>query len=170
MNAVWMRVRWELRSRIASVVVLGLIVGVIGGVVIAAAAGARRTETAYARFLRTTRAVDIVVAPTPPGAVARRRQIVRLPDVAATTLVTLATGRIELPAGRAVRVPDVFPLVSADGRFGTTLNRMKILSGHRPDQRRPDEVAVSFTVADRYGIHLGDTLRIALTGLEPFSS
>src|SRR5438270_9658020 len=170
MNAVWMRVRWELRSRIASVVVLGLIVGVIGGVVIAAAAGARRTDTAYARFLRTTRAVDIIVTPNPPDAVAHRREIARLPDVAATTLVTLATGRMELPSGRAVRVPDVFPLVSADGRFGTSLNKMKILSGRSPDQRRPDEVAVSCTIADRYGIHLGDTLGIALTGLEPFSS
>src|SRR5438309_1438574 len=147
MNAVWMRVRWELRSRIASVVVLGLIVGVIGGVVIAAAAGARRTDTAYARFLQTTRAVDIIVTPNPPEAVARRREIQRLPDVSATTLVTLASGRIELPTGRAVRVPDVFPLVSADGRFGTTLNKMKILSGRSPDQRQPDDVAVSFTVA-----------------------
>src|SRR5947207_9493606 len=147
MNAVWMRMRWEMRSRFAGVLVLGLIAGVIGGVVIAAAAGARRTDTAYGRFLRTTRAVDIIVTPNPPDAVAHRREIVRLPDVAATTLVTLATGRIELPSGRAVRVPDVFPLVSADGRFGTTLNKMKILSGRSPDQRRPDEVAVSFTLA-----------------------
>src|SRR2546430_9676319 len=108
MNAVWMRMRWELRSRVAGVVVLGVIVGVIGGVVIAAAAGARRTETAYARFLRTTRAVDVIVTPNPPGAVARRHEIERLPDVAPTTLVTLASGTIELPSGLAVRVPDLF--------------------------------------------------------------
>src|SRR5947208_7791825 len=104
MSAVLMRMHWELRSRFAGLLVLGLIVGVIGGVVIAAAAGARRTDTAYARFLQTTRAVDIIVTPNRPAAVARRHEIGRLPDVAATTLVMLASGRIELPSGRPVLV------------------------------------------------------------------
>src|SRR5438876_10497630 len=96
MTTVWMRTRWELRSRFASFVVLGVIVGSIGGVVSAAAAGARRTDTAYERFLTTTRALDIIVTPNCPGAVARRHDISRLLVVAATTLVMLSLRLLQL--------------------------------------------------------------------------
>src|SRR5207302_7083940 len=64
MSAIWMRATKELRSRLAGVLALAVIVGVIGGVVIAAAAGARRTETAYPRFLAAKNALDVVAKAT----------------------------------------------------------------------------------------------------------
>jgi len=42
MNAVWMRAKGELRAHVAAILSLAVIVGVIGGVVIAAAAGRLR--------------------------------------------------------------------------------------------------------------------------------
>src|SRR4051812_39515757 len=51
MAAVWMYARAELRVRWRAMVGLALLVGVVSGAAIAAAAGARRTDSAYPRFL-----------------------------------------------------------------------------------------------------------------------
>ena len=50
MGAVWMRLRAELRAGWRSLLGLALVAGLAGGLVIAAAAGARRTDTAYERM------------------------------------------------------------------------------------------------------------------------
>src|SRR5438093_817542 len=49
--AVWLRTWSELRTRWRAALSLALLVGVSGGVVMAASAGARRTHTAYTRFV-----------------------------------------------------------------------------------------------------------------------
>ncbi len=57
----------ELRARWLSWAVLALIVGLAGGVVLTAAAGARRTDSAYPRFLTAYRASDALVGPAAAG-------------------------------------------------------------------------------------------------------
>jgi hypothetical protein len=47
--------------------VLVLLVAVAGGAVLAAAAGARRTASAYPRLLTASKASDVVVAPDGSG-------------------------------------------------------------------------------------------------------
>ena len=51
MATVWLLLRADLRRRWRALLGLALILGLAGGVVITAAAGARRTETAYPRLL-----------------------------------------------------------------------------------------------------------------------
>ena len=51
MATIWLRLRADLRLRWRPLVGLGLLLGLIGGVVLTAAAGARRTDTAYPRLL-----------------------------------------------------------------------------------------------------------------------
>src|ERR1041384_1694466 len=51
MRPVWIRARTDLLARWRSWAALALIVGVFGGIVVAAAAGARRTDSAYPDFL-----------------------------------------------------------------------------------------------------------------------
>ncbi len=63
MTAVGYRFRAELRARWRSVIALALLAGVAGAVTLAAIAGARRTDTAFARMLRETRAADVLVNP-----------------------------------------------------------------------------------------------------------
>src|SRR5947209_17457281 len=58
LNAVWMLGRSELRRRWAGVFVLVLIVGLAGTVVLATAAGARRSGSAFARFNAESRPAD----------------------------------------------------------------------------------------------------------------
>jgi hypothetical protein len=77
MRAVVFLAAHELRTRWRGWAVLVLLVAVAGGAMLAAAAGARRTGSAYPRFLTATKASDVLVAPDEPdmggyfGALAR---------------------------------------------------------------------------------------------------
>jgi hypothetical protein len=59
--AVATRLRAELRGSWLRWLGVALIIGIAAGAVIALAAGARRTDSSYARFLETQRGFDIVV-------------------------------------------------------------------------------------------------------------
>src|SRR5207253_11108021 len=63
---------------------LALLVGVAGGIVLALVAGARRTETAYARFLRAQRAYDVLYYNDGDAAlpVLDSKRVAALPEVA----------------------------------------------------------------------------------------
>ena len=61
MAAVWICFRAELRSRWRAWVALTLLVGIAGGVVLAAAAGARRTDSSVGRYHVATRASHVAV-------------------------------------------------------------------------------------------------------------
>src|SRR5437762_7414754 len=70
MAAVWMAARAQLRRRWGATVALALLVGLAGGVVIAAVAGASRTESAMKRFVAFSRPEDayvVVNGPPPPA-------------------------------------------------------------------------------------------------------
>ena len=62
MGAVWLRLRAELRQQWRAWLALAVLLGVIGGIALTAAAGARRTDTAYPRFLRQSNAADLLVS------------------------------------------------------------------------------------------------------------
>ena len=61
MGAVWLRARAQLRGRLWASLLLVLLAGLAGGVVLAALAGARRSETALPRFLAASRTTDATV-------------------------------------------------------------------------------------------------------------
>ena len=58
MRAVWVRARADLRRRLLGWVALALLIGIAGGAAIAVAAAARRTDTAYERFLASSSPSD----------------------------------------------------------------------------------------------------------------
>jgi hypothetical protein len=58
MSAVWLRARAQLRGRAQATVLLLLLVGITGGVVLAAVAGARRSDAALPRFLAFSQTTD----------------------------------------------------------------------------------------------------------------
>ena len=64
MTPVWLSLRAGLRRGWRPWLALALLLGVMGGVVLTAAAGARRTDTAYPRLLRWANASDVQVLPT----------------------------------------------------------------------------------------------------------
>ena len=58
MGAVWLCARAQLRGRVLASLVLALLVGLAGGIALAALAGAHRSDTALARFLAASDTVD----------------------------------------------------------------------------------------------------------------
>src|SRR2546430_3247666 len=61
MGAVLARLRGEARARLWSWVALAVLVGVTAGAVLAIAAGARRTDSSYSRFLATHAPSDFLI-------------------------------------------------------------------------------------------------------------
>ncbi|MEX1008511.1 MAG: FtsX-like permease family protein [Acidimicrobiia bacterium] len=157
MGAVWYRFRAELSTRWHAWLGLALLVGFAAGVVIGAAAGAQRTDTAYDRFLRSQRAYDVAVfTDNPlsgsPFAYIAPDVIAQIPQVA--------------ESAHGVLIPIAFDdgiagLAATDGRIGRTINRFKFVEGRAPDPERADEVAVGFDFADSQGLHVGSTLVLA---------
>jgi ABC-type lipoprotein release transport system permease subunit len=147
MRAVWLRLRSELRARGHTWVALGVLIGLVAGLAVAAAAGARRTESVYPRFLAAHLAADVAffddgqTPPNPPAA-----QIAALPQVVAS-----ARGKI------LYSLDDVPGLVPRDGALGRDVHRFTMLDGRRPDPRRVDEVMIGFVLAERLGLRVGST-------------
>src|SRR5438128_12147173 len=65
--AVWMAARAQLRRRWGATVALALLVGLAGGVVLAAVAGASRTDTAMDRFVAYSRPEEVFVSVNGPS-------------------------------------------------------------------------------------------------------
>jgi putative ABC transport system permease protein len=168
MTAIWMRARSELRSRLFAVLSLAVIVGVLGGVVIAAAAGARRTETAYPRFAKAQNALDVVVSPFGKDRAEAFREIEHLPQVAQFSMANIFGASARTATGRQLNFPEILPIASADGRFGTTINALKILSGRAADPTRPDEVVASFSLAEKLALEPGDRIELGVFGNTDF--
>src|SRR5919198_833938 len=165
MTAALLRARAEIRGRLVAVLALALIVGAIGGVVIFAAAGARRTETAYPRLLQAEHAMDLVVDASGRDPKVLEQVLLRaerLPQVAASARVTQAQGHLEI-AGRK-RPGDIFAVVSPDGRFATAVNGAKILEGRMFDPQAPNEIVPSSAVANELGLRVGETVKFAPGG------
>ncbi|MDQ6749063.1 MAG: hypothetical protein M3010_13290, partial [Candidatus Dormibacteraeota bacterium] len=81
MTPVWFRLRTEARSRWRAWAGLALLIGVFSGAVVATAAGARRTDTAYPRFVVAQRAADLLVFNVPSFGHVDFDQLQRLPQV-----------------------------------------------------------------------------------------
>jgi FtsX-like permease family len=155
-RAVLRLVHHELSARWRSWVLLGLLVGIAGGAVLTAIAGARRTDSAYSRFLVASRAADVFVAPFNTGLDGYYRALGRLPDVTAIGPFVNLNATPLGPDGRAVTSGPV--VVPADGTFGRRLEIPKFLAGRMPRADRPGEVAVSQIGANSMHLHVGSTL------------
>ncbi|MEY2567207.1 MAG: putative transport system permease protein [Actinomycetota bacterium] len=165
MSAVLFFLRVEARARWRAWLAMALLFGLLGGGVIAALAGARRTETAYPRFRRATRAFDVLVTnggttPTNLNKQFDFDEVARLPQVIDSARVGYYLPIGSGPNGRAIVDSDLAPFVALDGKFGATLNRHRVLQGRLP--RRENELALSFLAADRVHLHVGDVVRLQL--------
>ncbi len=84
MGALWFRLQAEARARWRAWAGLALLVGVFAGAVLATAAGARRADTAYSRFVKASSAADMLVYNVPGGSLGNVDfdTVERLPQVA----------------------------------------------------------------------------------------
>jgi FtsX-like permease family len=155
MTAVWLFLRAEARLRWRAWLSLALIVGLFTGGVVTAAAGALRTGSAYARFLDWSRVPDALVAAEPYSPIFARLSpaaVMRIPQAenaaVIKTILTSPAISLQIPASSAV-----------PGQFW----KRKILSGRLADPGRPNEVNVSFPLAQRLHLRAGDRLPLVLS-------
>ncbi|MFY9586910.1 MAG: hypothetical protein WAT66_05580, partial [Actinomycetota bacterium] len=157
-----MRLRAEFRSRWRAWLGLALLVGLAAGGSIAAAAGARRTGSAYPRFLGSHASYDVTFGGTSEDrdVDAESAAIVALPQVADATRTRFASAAAKLPDGRTVGFPDFIAIVDPAGKDGITISRWKILAGRLPDPRRADEAIMPFNTIDKLGLDIGDVITV----------
>lgn len=168
MSAVLMLVRLQRRA-LRTWVSLALLLAVVGGGVLAAGAGARRTDTAYPRFLAASNTGDLEVSTVgSSGPVGSTETVLhgieKLPQVAFAGEGYFVVGNLRLASGRLVDVNDVSPIALPDARYGRSLDRFKLLDGRLPDPGRVDEISVSFPFANdaRFRTRVGDVLAFRL--------
>jgi ABC-type lipoprotein release transport system permease subunit len=149
MGAVLVLARSELRRRWRSVVVLTLLVAFAGAVVLALFAGARRTDTSLQRFDDESQSATVEVT----AGDATRAQIAEFRRT---------------PGIRAVAEVRQFPLVvdgqflavagQVDERFGTVVDRARVIDGRLADQSKVDEITIGEQLASELHVGVGDVL------------
>lgn len=158
-RGVWYRFRTEVRARSAAWLSLGVLIGLLASVVLATAAGARRTERAYPALMAATRQADVLVwdtTPNPQIPVVDAAAVAALPQVAEAGHLRVfdTLGSAGLGNGfNALGSP------SADAYMpGAGINQAHVLAGRafRPDQ--PAEAMVDFGLADSHHLRVGSTL------------
>jgi hypothetical protein len=125
-----------------------LLLGVAGGTVIASAAAARRTETAYDRFVLAQNAADVTIMDD--GGIGIKilpQRILDLPQVASYTRGSLVIYLRDDHAGVA----------SVDDRLGRTINKLKVIDGRMYDSSKAGEAVVGFGVARSLELRVGST-------------
>jgi len=153
-DLVWFRLRVVARQRWRAWLALAALVGLAGGIVLGALAGARRTDSAYGRFLEASNPFDVVVVST--GTPIDYEAIRRLPQVVDSAGLSYAFMAVEGPRGQTSF--DLSPLLPSDDGIYDRINRPRILEGRRPDPSRPEEVSVSRLAAQTYGFGVGQSV------------
>ena len=166
MGSVWLALRADLRARWRAIAGLAVLLGLIGGVVLTAAAGAHRTDTAYPRLLQWANAAQVDVIPTSNGAAtAYFAALGRLPQVA--SISTTGLYQAVLPARRGQQLTPVGTLSSPDGRFGISADRVKILAGRPFNPRAAGQAMVNQRLAEQEDLRPGGVLRLLLIPSNP---
>jgi hypothetical protein len=166
--AVRYRFRAELRTRWKSIVALALLAGVAGAVALAAVAGARRTDSAFARMVRETRAADVLVNPDfGNDSGLDPRAIARLPMVAASGV---ERGVTVMPLPIRPADLDGSIALAPDGKLGYAFARPHVLHGRMPRTDRADEVLVDLPFAAHYHVSVGDSIRGVVVARSEFEA
>jgi ABC-type lipoprotein release transport system permease subunit len=149
-DTVWLVARGRLRARRAAVVCVLVLVGLVGGLVLATAAGARRTSSSLERFRRWSEAADLeLTVGTPTPEQLRTFERVRgVAEVAPLSSFDITLDRIGF-----------IPLAAAmDDRFGREVDRARVVAGRLADPASPDELNIGEGLAQLLHLHAGDRL------------
>src|ERR1700745_3553108 len=146
----------ELGGRGRSGAVLVLLVAFAGGAVLTVVAGALRTDSAYPRFLKASKASDVLVAPNGSrlggymSAVAGLPEVKGVPPVPGLALTVLVHGSV---VARASNI-----MAPVDGRFGHLVEVPKVLAGRLPAAGRAGEIAIDQGAAAIVDLQVGSVL------------
>ena len=151
MGAVGMAFHAELRRRWRSWLAIALLISVVGGLVFAATAAGRRTDSAFPPVRRRPR-------------VRRRRLRHRpVPEVAHLSRVASATELVFPDSGESdlrLHPPDQREGLQRRRPAGPGPSLFTLVSGHLPDPSEPDQVLASFTLQQDDGVQVGTVIHV----------
>jgi hypothetical protein len=151
-SAVWHLAGREIRHRWRSVVVLVLLVGAVGTIVLATAAGARRSSTALARFTGSSRAATVQFN-VPKVTAGQLHAFGQVPDVAS---FGTASGMYLLVPSE----PNLTVVPALDTNLGTVVDRPRVIRGRAANPAAVDELAVDESVAALLHLRVGGVLDV----------
>jgi len=159
MATVWLELRADLRQRWRALLSLALLLGLIGGVVLAAAVGARRTDTAYPRLLSWASASQANIIPGADGYPADYyAALAKLPQVA--QLSTAVLYQVVLPTATHADNNQVTAMSSPDHTYGVGTDKVKVLRGRQFDPDAPGQAMIDSQLAALEHVGPGGTLRL----------
>jgi len=145
--------RSEFRRRWRGVVVLTLLVGIIGAVVMATVAGARRSDTALGRFNAAAGSANADITVT--GAVATAAKLREFGRARGVAAVGVLDGFVII----VPRAPYATAIAAAaDSRFGNVVDRARLIAGRRANPSAPNEITIGEALAAKLHLNLGDHL------------
>jgi ABC-type antimicrobial peptide transport system permease subunit len=166
MGSVWLSLRADFRLRWRPLAALALLLGLIGAVVLTAAAGARRTDTAYPRLLQWASASQVDIVPGSNGPVPGYfAEVRRLPQVAAMSVDSLY--QMVLPVRHGLPVSAVMTYSSPGGSMGVSADRVKILQGRMFGPRTASQAVIDPQLAGREHLSPGGTLHLLAVPTDP---
>jgi hypothetical protein len=136
-----------MRRRWRSLVVITLLVGVVGAIVLATAAGARRSSSSLQRFIEYSRSADVEVDarnPTP----AQLDAFQHAPGVAGFAVLNADSLTPDIGSNLAIAA-------AVDDKFGSVADRARLVSGRRADPSAPDEINIGETLAAQAHLRIG---------------
>ncbi len=127
-----------------------MLVGMVGAVVLASAAGAHRSATSLQRFVAYSRSSDAEIdvnEPTP----AQLAAFGHVPEVAGFAVLHAYA---LVPRGR----PNLKNAATVDGRLGTSVDRARLVAGRFANPGAPDEIMIGEGLAAQQHLGVGDHL------------
>lgn len=161
MVAVLTHLRAEARNRWPAWLAVIVLIGLVGGLVLGALAGARRTDTAYDRLVQKGEAWDVLINPNmgidsaiDPDAIGALPEVAEYGTVDGVGAVLVHDGEPTLGSGPLV-------LASRDDRVLVEFSRPRVVEGTIYDPVDPAQIMVDDVVSDHYGIGAGDRVEVA---------
>jgi ABC-type antimicrobial peptide transport system permease subunit len=174
LRVAWFRNRACFHQRFIGLVSMVVLIGAIGGLALASVAGARRTESSFPTYLKSTNPSDVAVFSTydDPGLgvntgydSALQRKIAQLPLVERMTSGIIFDGNINLDAVKGIHAhllagetPPTFT-GSFDGEY-SKVDRVSLVEGRRANPARVDQAVMNVQAANEMGLTIGSTIQI----------
>jgi hypothetical protein len=140
-----------LRRRWRSWLAIALLISIVGGIVLAAAAAGRRTENAFPRFVAAHGFDSIVYASRPQPQVAHLRGVASV-----TELILPDAGNPTCECAHQINGND-FAVAVVSGRGSSPFT---LVSGQLPDPSKPDQVLASSTLQQDDGVRVGSVIHV----------
>jgi hypothetical protein len=165
LRVAWFRFRAGLRGRLGGYLSIVLLVGLVGGVAMGAVAAARRTQSSFPAYMKSTNPSDLHVIDLAQVTIGNhvsdfQKTLAGLPNVSRVAswgvpnVLELGSDGAPSAANADVEANGVFIVASSDELY-TDQDRVTVVQGRMADPSRVNEIVMSASAAKAFGDHLG---------------